>query len=123
MALADELRGDIAALLDDPDFGRDVAIVKNVPGAYDPADGSTSSGPRLEQTSRAIILGYKDYLTTGELIKRGDRKVILKVAGLQWPPSMGDIIEVGSDRYTVIAIKTGELGGTVYLYTLQVRKA
>ncbi|MCC8946009.1 hypothetical protein H8A97_13090 [Bradyrhizobium sp. Arg62] len=127
--LADDLQGDIAALLDDSDYGRKVVLSRQVPGAYDPSTGETAPASVLSNTTRGLLLGYKDSLINGTLIKQGDRKCILKVKGMTMTPQDTDILEVYdktgktvTDTYSVVSFKTGELGGTPYLYTLQVRK-
>lgn len=124
MALADDLQGDIADLLNDPDFGRNVTVRKTVPGTYDPADGSTTAATVTDYPTRGLLLAYKDALITGSLIRQGDRKAILKVKGLGVELTETDdlMLLVGADKYTVVSLKTGELGGTIYLYVLQIRK-
>lgn len=122
MALADDLTDDLAELLDDPDYGRDVTLRRSTPGTYDPATGSVGAATVLTNATRAIILGYRDYLVTGQLIRQGDRKAILKRKGMTMTPQEADELLVGSDVYSVVSHKTGELGGSNYLYVLQVRK-
>ncbi len=124
MALADDLQGDIADLLNDPDFGRDVTIRKTVPGTYDPSDGSTTAPTVTDYPTRGLLLAYKDALIDGTLIRVGDRKAIIKVQNLGVTLTESDdlILFVGTTKYTIVSFKTGELGGTVYLYVLQIRK-
>jgi hypothetical protein len=201
MALADDLSSDIAEVLDDPDFGRNVTLRRTVAGAYDPATGATAAATVTDYSSRGLILGYKDSLINGTLIRQGDRKCILKSlnlgtvpeetdglivpqtlsafrgtsasslaigggakvfvtqAGKSWP--VGSVVRAtydadnymeglvtayagtsltieadvsfgagthaawtiaAAERYAVLPFKTGELGGTPYLYVLQIRK-
>jgi hypothetical protein len=122
MALADDLQGDIADVLNDPDYGRDVTLRRTVPGAYNPADGSTGSPTVTDYASRGLLLEYNDTLINGTLIRTGDRICILRVQGLAIAPLQTDKLLVGADIYDIVSFKTGELGGTAYLYTLQVRK-
>lgn len=122
MALADELQGDIADVLNDTDYGRDVTLRRTVPGTYNPADGSTGAPTVTDYPTRGLLLEYADTLITGSLIKQGDRICILKVQNLTAVPLQTDKLLVGSDIYDIVSFKTGELGGTAYLYTLQVRK-
>src|SRR4051794_12381952 len=121
MALADDLQNDIAAVLDDPDFGRVVTLRKKTAGTYDPATGSGGSASSADYVTRGIVLGYRDGVIDGTLIKHGDRKVILKVKDLAAVPTVGAQMIVGADTYTIVNVKTGELGGTAFVYTLQVR--
>ncbi|QOZ25279.1 hypothetical protein [Bradyrhizobium sp. CCBAU 51753] len=127
--LAEDLQGDIAELLDDPDYGRKVVLRREVPGTYDETTGATAPATQLSNTTRGLLLGYRDSLVDGTLIKRGDRKCILRVKGMTMSPQETDLLDVFdktgkviTDTYTVVSFKTGELGGVPYLYTLQVRK-
>lgn len=124
MALADDLQGDIADLLNDTDFGRDVTVRKTVPGIYDPSDGSTTAPTVTDYPTRGLLLAYADKLIDGSLIRQGDRKAILKVQNLGVALTETDdlMLLVGTDKYTVVSMKTGELGGTTYLNVLQIRK-
>lgn len=121
MALADDLQTDIAAVLDDADFGRQVTLRRKTPASYDPSTGSAGSATTTDYTTRGIVLAYRDRAIDGALVRRGDRKCILKVKNLATAPQVGDQLIVGSDTYTVIDFKTGELGGTAFVYTLQIR--
>jgi hypothetical protein len=122
MALADDLKNDIAALLDDPDFGRNIVLHQQTQGTYDEATGAMTGESDETWPARAIFLAYKDYLLANNSVQAGDRKCILKVLDLTYQPKEGDRVVAGPDEYTVISFKTGELGGTAYLYTLQVRR-
>lgn len=122
MALADQLQSDIAAVLDSPDFGRDVTLRQTVPGTYDPSTGATAAATVTDFVTRGLLLAYQDKDVDGTLIKAGDRKCILKVQNLSAVPVVGNMLIVGSDTYTVMDFKTYELGGTVFLYNLHVRR-
>lgn len=121
-ALAVELQGDIAELLDDPDYGRDITLRKIMPGTYDPTTGTTGTATNADYATRGLILGYRDSVIDGTLIKAQDRKCVTKVKGLSATPDVDDQVLVGPDLYTVVSFKTIELGGTVILYTLQLRQ-
>jgi hypothetical protein len=124
--LADDLQGDVADLLNDPDYGRNVTVRKTVAGTYDPSNGSTTAVTVTDYPTRGLILAYKDALVTGSLIRIGDRKCIIRVKGLGVALTETDdlMLLVGTDKYTVVSMKTGSLGetGTVYLYVFQIRK-
>lgn len=122
MSIADDITDDLAELLDDPDYGRAVTLRRRTPGTYDPSTGATGAETVTSNLTRAIILGYRDSLINGTLIKQGDRKAILKRKGMTMTPQEADELVVGSDVYSVVSHKTGELGGTNYLYVLQIRK-
>jgi hypothetical protein len=82
-------------------------------------------GPTITNyPTRGLILAYSDKLIDGTLIRVGDRKAIIKVQNLGVALTETDdlMLLVGTDKYTVVSMKTGELGGTVYLNVLQIRK-
>lgn len=122
MSLATDLQGDIAELLDNPDYGRDITLRKATKGSYDPATGQLASLTTTDYATRGLLLRYRDAVIDGTIIKQQDRKCVVKVKGLAATPEVEDRVIVGPDTYTVINFKTIELGGTVVLYTLQVRK-
>ncbi len=119
MAIGDDLQGDVATALDE--FGRAITIRKNAPGAYDPATGAFTVSPDVDTAAIGLLLGYSDIVTTGTLIKQGDRRCLLKTEGLTITPEVGDKVIVGSNIYSVVSFKTIELGGIVIMYTLQLR--
>lgn len=120
MSLATDLQGDVAALLDDPDFGRTATFISKTGGSYDDTTGGitvTSSNFSV----RVMLLGYRDGLVDGELIRRGDRKVILKAKSFSAVPKADDQLTLAGVTYNVIASKPIELAGTYVVFILQVR--
>jgi len=122
MSLATDLQDDIAELLDDPDTGRAITINRYPPGTYDPATGGMTAGATQTWTTRGLFLNYADALINGTDLKRGDRRLYLKIKNLSYAPIEGDKVTAGVDIYTVINFKTIELGGTSIIYILQVRR-
>lgn len=121
MSLASDIKDDIAILLDDADYGRDVTLTKTSAGSYNSTTGAVTGQSDTSINTRAIVLGYVDMVIDGTLQKRYARKVILKVKDMAQPAEVNDRLTVGSDTYTVLEIKKGELGGETYLQTLMVR--
>lgn len=122
MSLSLDLQGDIAAVLDDPDFGRDVTLRKITIGTYDPTTGVPASVTTADYVTRGLLIAYRDSVVNGTLILNQDRKCIIKVKNLAVAPAINDQLIVGADKYTIVNFKQNELGGTVFLYTLQLRK-
>jgi hypothetical protein len=123
VSLATDLRGDIAELLDDDDYGRDVTLRNPGVGTYNAATQTTSSVADVDYATRALILGYRDREIDGKRILEQDRKAVIKVEGLAVAPQIGWHLIVGATTYVVASFKTIELGGTAILYTLQIRAA
>lgn len=122
MSLATDLQDDIAELLNDPDVGRAVTISRTPGTAYDPSTGAVTSGTPQTFTTRGLFLDYKDSLIDGTNVKRGDRRLYLKIKGISYVAAIGDTVVAGTDRYAVVNFKTIELGGAVVIFILQVRK-
>jgi hypothetical protein len=123
VSLATDLQDDIADLLDDDDYGRDVTLRDPGLGTFNPVTQTTAAATDSDYTTRALILGYRDRERDGERILAQDRKAVLKVKDLDVVPRIGWHLIVGSATYIVVSFKTIELGGTDILYTLQIRAA
>ena len=121
MALADDLQADVAAVLDDPDYGRDVTLRKTMPGAYNPSTGAVGATSPVDVATRGILISYRDSQINGTTILQGDRKCIIKA---DINPFVGDKLLVGGEALSIISVKRVPLGddGTVIVYILQVRK-
>lgn len=130
MSLALEMQDDIAELLDDADIGRTFTITRTVPGAYSSADGSVSAGSSLVVTTRGLLLNFRDQLIDGTNIKRGDRKLFLKLKGIAYEAAEQDVVTAGTaaqaanaaEKYQVVQHKKIELGGTAVIFIMQVRR-
>lgn len=120
MSLALDLQGDVAALLDDADFGRDATFNSLSAGSYDEDTGAVVKS--FAPTScRVMLLNYSDRVIDGELIRVGDRKAILSARDVADPPKTGDTLVVGATTYNIVAAKMIELAGTNVLFVAQVR--
>jgi len=122
MSLATDLQDDIGELLDDPDVGRDITITRDVPGTYDPEDGSVVETAPLTWKTRGLLLNYNDALVNGEDIKRGDRRLYVKIKNTTYVAAIGDKVDVKTAVLTVVNFKTIELTATTIVYILQVRQ-
>jgi len=122
MSLATDLQDDIGELLDDPDVGRDITITRDVPGTYDPEDGSVVEAASLTWKTRGLLLNYNDALVNGEDIKRGDRRLYVKIKNTTYVAAIGDKVDVKTAVLTVVNFKTIELTATTIVYILQVRQ-
>lgn len=130
MSLALEMQDDIAELLDDPDIGRTFTITRTTPGAYNEADGSTGAATTQQWTTRGLLLNFRDGLIDGTVIKKGDRKLFLKLKGSTYEAAEQDVVTAGTaaqaasatERYAVANHKRIELGGTAIIFIMQVRR-
>lgn len=100
------------------EFGRNVVLRRINPGAYSASSHSFSGGSTVDQTVKAVFTAYKDHEIDGEIIQRGDRKVL--IAGIQ--PMKDDILIDGVDKLTVVSVDTVKPGDIALLWKAQVRK-
>lgn len=120
MSLATDLQGDVANLLNDPDFGRTATFISKAGGSYDETTGAITV-TSTNYSVRVMLLTYRDGLVDGELIRRGDRKAIMKAKGFNTVPKTDDQLLLAGVTYNVIASKPIELTGVYVLFTLQIR--
>ncbi|MCO1337104.1 hypothetical protein MO867_22530, partial [Microbulbifer sp. OS29] len=58
----------------------------------------------------------------GQSIQRGDKKLIIAAAGLEWVPSLTTEAEINGVKWQVVNIKEANPAGTPLVYFCQVRK-
>lgn len=125
MALADDLQLEVAAVLDNDDFGRNMTLRKITPGAYDPSTGETAAATTRNTSTRGMLLNYRNSQINNTTILRGDRKCILKVPSGRVVPEPSDRLIVGREEdLGIVDVRRIALGGdgTVIVYILQVRR-
>lgn len=127
MSIADELASDVAALLNDPDYGRAATYHHASSGTYD-EDTQTAVENLYPYATRVMMLSYSDRAIDGTNILRGDRKAVVMARDLPVVPAEGDELTVAAGptepggTFDVIGVKVAEVGGTVFYYALQVRR-
>lgn len=111
-----------SALRQIADSGREVTLRRVTAGTYHPDADAFSGDDEEDEDIDAVITDYHDRQIDGEIILRGDRKVLIAGSALTSPPTKGDVMEDGDDEYRIVNIETVKPGDTVLLYKLQVRK-
>ncbi len=102
------------------EFGQQVVMVSKVAGAYDPATGSASVTSSVK-TGYGVVLDYGVKNIDGELIKAGDKQLLLSTSGIT-TPTVNDVATIGSDLYTITMVKTLSPAGTPLLFDCNIRK-
>ncbi|HNQ99662.1 MAG TPA: hypothetical protein PKN52_06650, partial [Trueperaceae bacterium] len=71
-----------------------------------------------------VVLDYHKKNIDGELIKRGDKRVLVAASELVIEPAPRDLVfeRDGSDEWTVVSVEVLRPGETSILYTLQIRR-
>lgn len=102
--------------------GRDVLLRQVTAGKYSP-DTHEITGRRLTDISvKAVISDYSEFQQDGEIVQRGDKRVLIAAAALENAPQLVDLIIDGETVYKIVNIKTIQPGDVPLLYRMQVRK-
>lgn len=78
-----------------------VKLIKKTGGTFDPVAGETIGEVETSISVNAAVLKVADDLIDGNLIKVGDKRVMLDN---KQTPTMDDLIEFGGVRYNIIRI-------------------
>lgn len=109
-----ELASDVEELL--AEFGTELELYRK-DDVVDPVEG-TSTGAAQNIPTVGLLLGYKDTLIDGAIIKVGDRRALLQ-------PSVaiedGDKLRAEGKLWTIINLEQVNPTGTRLLYKAQVR--
>lgn len=104
------------------DKGQPCTLGAVTAGTYDPATG-TSTPTTTNYAVTAAVFDYPAAVIDGSRIVRGDKKVLMSAYGLTATPKPDDTFtDAASVVYTVVEAKATAPGGTVVLWTLQVRR-
>lgn len=108
-------------------FGAPRSLIETVPGTYDPVTGVSTGETTRSQTAQVILLDYSanesgQQYADGAQIRLGDKKIVIAAKGLTWPPSLVTRVQVGSDLWQIVNIKSSDPAGTPLVYFCQGRK-
>lgn len=101
------------------DKGQQMTIRRKGVTSSDPAAGTVTELPPVDYTVNGVLVGYKDFLATTDLIQRGDRKALIE-AGVVTPTKEDQLIADGR-AWTIIDVEAVNPAGTQVLFKLQVR--
>lgn len=111
-----EMADTAAALL--AEFGREVTLRRVNPGAYSASSDSFSGGSSVDVPISAVVTEFKLREIDGEIIQRGDKKVLTTSR-----PLKDDIlIDDDGTQYRILAVNEVRPGPTAILYKAQARK-
>ncbi|RTL04574.1 hypothetical protein EKK58_10265 [Candidatus Dependentiae bacterium] len=102
-------------------FGKDWVLKRTIKGTYNPSANTRSTDSTTNYTAKAVRTEYKNYQVDGEVIQRGDFKLLMEAKGLSVVPSVEDEIVDGSDTYQIINIKEIKPSTITIYYEIQVR--
>lgn len=103
------------------DFGKTLTLQVITNGAYDPSTGISAVTTTTESVMGCLV-NYSNYLQAGSgLIKRGDRRALLRAKGMTAVPKQGDRLVDGSTNYEIVEVQKVEDSGVAVIYACQVR--
>lgn len=104
-------------------YGRDVTLVRTVPGAYNPSTGVAGAPDVQTYTTSGLIVDYTNYnlAMAGGLIKAGDRRLYLSATGLPGlPDPLTDAVTIDGTTWSIE--RATEPVNEQVIYDLQVRR-
>ena len=100
-------------------FGADAVISRTSGASFNAATGTYSGGSASSFTSKAVRFDYQAREIDGELIQRGDVRLVVETANGE--PLIDDNCLFDSISYRVMAVETLSPSGTDLYYELQLR--
>ena len=101
------------------DLGKALTLRKVTEGSYDPSTGSASN-TTADTSVKGMLLNYNDRQFDGNVIQRGDRKIVIRASD-SVIPEIQDIILDGSTEYRIVEVRQIEEAGTDVIYICQGR--
>ena len=120
--LDDKLLPKVADIL--AKFGKVVTFTTSPPAsAYDPTTGENAA---FTATTHSVKITppdeYNDKYIDGDLIQRGDVKVLVAGQGLPFTPTNGMAVVIDSKTWKIVSLKLIYSGESIAAYELQLRK-
>jgi hypothetical protein len=101
------------------DIGKALTYRRVSKGAYNTSTG-LATNTTTDTSVKGIVLNYKDNQFDGDIIQRGDRKIVLRASD-SIVPDVQDFIIDGSDYYRIISVRQIEQAGADLVYVCQGR--
>lgn len=90
--------------------------------AYNPATGGAEGTPETwDRYGLLTSFGVADKMRKGDLIKAGDRRVLLEARD-NYTPKPGDFMTIAGEQWQVIGNDPVDPGGVAVLHKVQVRQ-
>lgn len=96
-------------------------VVTNITPATEGWKPGTAGEPTIIETD-GVFLNYEEKFIDGTVIKRGDQKVLFSAQDIAFPPEVSGTITRGTEKWNIKSIKPLNPGGTVIIYSAQVRQ-
>jgi len=103
-------------------FGSDVTFLLVENGGYYASTNSFLDSSEVETTLKGVKLNYNLSQVDGEIIKKGDLRLIIEAVSLETNPTVDDKIKFGDDVWEIKSVKILKPANIVLLYDLQLRQ-
>ena len=98
-------------------YGKDVTVSRKQKGDYDPDTDSYSQTTQQTTTGKGFLVDYHDKMRREGVVDMNDRKLIVLSEGMDFKPSVGDVVTYEGYDYQVKDVKTDHSRSA---YTMQV---
>lgn len=101
------------------DIGKPLTLRKVTEGTYSPSTGLITN-INTDTSVKGMMLNYKDSQLDDDIIRRGDRKIVLRASdGVV--PEIQDVVLDGLVEYRLVNVRQIEQAGTDLIYVCQGR--
>lgn len=111
------------------EFGTTATLVRNVPGAYDPATGSATSAEQTHTVkvvflppSTSKISNFELSMAFGDKVQKDSRFCYMSAEGLAVVPRETDVLRIGSNDHTIEGVTALSPAGVDVVYLVQIKK-
>lgn len=100
------------------EFGSAMTLTRQVGGVYNAQTGAVSGGTPATFAFRGVFVNYDDANIDGTLVKRGDRRLLMRATGMTTEPALGDVVS----EHRIIDVRPVAPKGVAIAYSCQVRR-
>lgn len=105
-------------------YGGTATLTRRVAGTFNPATQTETSGSTSTDTVKAVIEDFRAHEIDGDVIRYGDKKILLTKSDLQnlVVPKPDDIISMSGETYRIVEVFGISAGDAFVGYSVQARK-
>ena len=100
--------------------GKPMILITHRPLTYDPETGLVTTNEGQHEI-QGLIENYQAH-DISDLIKQGDRRVMIAAVTLPVPPEPGDTLQIDGAQFRIITVEAAYSGVRPALFSLQIRR-
>lgn len=104
------------------EYGRTMTLIRPSATGFDPETGAYAAGTSTEYEVVGISTKFSRKEIDGTFVQAADQKVLLAADTISTVPTVSDLLKIGEETWSILQVQEVSPGGTVLLYTLQIRK-